>query len=130
MSETNQAEKTIGTFRESRWSAGFWLRAIFTLGLYYLLIHRYREIVLTTRRVTQKRGSIMSQNETSISVENITDVTVNRSALGGMLGYGDISIQSAGSSGTEIAQTRLAGADKLREAIFDLRDGRLDESKL
>jgi hypothetical protein len=124
-----QQEKTIGTFRESRWSAGFWGRTLITLGLYWLLYHRFNEIELTTRRVTQKRGNFMSQSETSIAIDNITDVTVNRSALGGMLGYGDISIQSAGSSGTEIAQNRLAGSDKLREAIFDLRDGKYDESK-
>lgn len=127
---TNGPERTLGTFRESRWSLGFWLRTIFTLGLYWLLFHRFNEIVLTTRRVSQKRGNFLSQNETSMSIENITDVTVNRSALGAMLGYGDISIQSAGSSGTEISQTRLAGAEKLRDAVFDLRDGRFDETKL
>ncbi len=127
---TNGPEKTIGTFRESRWSLGFWLRTIVTLGLYWLLFHRFNEIVLTTRRVSQSRGNFLTHNETAMSIENITDVTVNRSALGKMLGYGDISIQSAGSSGTEISQVRLAGADKLRDAIFDLRDGRLDESRL
>lgn len=127
---TNAPEKTIGTFRESRWSIGFWLRTIFTLGLYWLLIHRYNQIVLTTRRVTQHRGNLLTQNDTAMSIENITDVTVNRSALGSLLGYGDISIQSAGSNSTEIAQTRLAGAAKLRDAIFDLRDGRFDETSL
>lgn len=127
---TSAPEKTVGTFRESRWSIGFWIRAIITLGLYWLLFHRYNEIVLTTRRVTQKRGNFLTTNETAMSIENITDVTVNRSALGAMLGYGDINIQSAGSSSTEISQTRLAGADKLRDAIFDLRDGRFDETKL
>lgn len=127
---TSSPEKPVGTFRESRWSIGFWIRTILTLGLYWLLFHRYNEIVLTTRRVTQKRGSILTTNETAMSIENITDVTVNRSALGGILGYGDINIQSAGSSQTEISQTRLAGADKLRDAIFDLRDGRFDETKL
>lgn len=126
----NSPEKVVGTFRESRWSIGFWLRTIFTLGLYWFLFHRFNEIVLTTRRVTQKRGSLLSQNETSMSIENITDVTVNRSALGSILGYGDISIQSAGSNSTEIAQTRLAGAAKLRDAVFDLRDGKFDETSL
>jgi hypothetical protein len=127
---TTSPEKTVGTFRESRWSLGFWFRTIITLGLYWFLIHRFNEIRLTTRRVMQRRGSIFTQNETSMSIENITDVTVNRSAMGKLLGYGDIDIQSAGSSGTEIRQNRLAGADKLRDAVFDLRDGRFDETKL
>ena len=127
---TTAPEKTLGTFRESRWSIGFWLRTIITLGLYWLLFHRFNEIVLTTRRVSQSRGNFLTHNETSMSIENITDVTVNRSALGKLLGYGDISIQSAGSSGTEISQTRLAGAERLRDAVFDLRDGRYDETKV
>jgi membrane protein YdbS with pleckstrin-like domain len=127
---TSSPEKTVGTFRESRWSLGFWFRTIITLGLYWFLYHRFNEIVLTTRRVMQRSGNILTHKETAMSIENITDVTVNRSALGRLLSYGDIHIQSAGSNAAEISQNRCAGADKLRDAIFDLRDGRLDETSL
>ena len=80
--------------------------------------------------MTQYRGSVLTTNETAISLENITNVDVNISLLGRMFNYGDIAIQSAGSNAAEIAAVRLTNPDKLRDAIFDLRDGTLDETKL
>jgi membrane protein YdbS with pleckstrin-like domain len=123
-------EKLVGIWHESKANLPFWLKTIFTLSIYYWLEYKHNEIRLTTRRLTQRRGNLFSTNETSMSIENITDVDVNKSLLGGMFNYGDISIQTAGSSGAEIRATRLSNPDKLRDAIFDLRDGRLDETKL
>ncbi|HYO87555.1 MAG TPA: PH domain-containing protein [Candidatus Limnocylindrales bacterium] len=127
---TPEAERNLKSFHQSKARIGFWLRAIFTLSLYYWIYHRRNRIDLTTRRVVQHRATIFSDNETSILLSNVTDVTLNRSTLGRMLNYGDIMVSSAGSSGSEISARALAGADNLRAAIFDLRDGRLDESKL
>jgi uncharacterized membrane protein YdbT with pleckstrin-like domain len=123
-------EKLVGVWHESKANLPFWLKTILTLSLYYWLVYKQNEIRLTTRRLTQKRGSIMTSNDTSMSLENITDVDVNMSLLGRIFNYGDISIQTPGSSGAEIRAVRLSNPDKLREAIFDLRDGRLDEAKL
>ncbi len=123
-------EKVVGVWHESKANLRFWLLSIVTLSLYYFLVFSRNEIRLTTRRVTQVRGSILTTNETSMSLENITDVEVNMSALGRLFNYGDISIQTAGSSGAEIQADRLTNPNTLRDAIFDLRDGRLDETKL
>ena len=125
-----QAEKTVGVWHESKASLRFWLLTIVTLSLYYWLNYKHNYIVLTTRRLTQHRGSVMTSNQESMSLENITDVDVNMSLLGRMFNYGDITVQTAGSSGAEISFTRLSNPDKLRDAIFDLRDGKLDETKL
>ena len=123
-------EKLVGVWHESKANLLFWLKSIFTLSLYYWLFFRNNEIRLTTRRLTQKRGSIFSSNDTTMSLENITDVSVNMSMLGRIFNYGDISVQTPGSGGAEINAVRLSNPDKLREAIFDLRDGKLDETKL
>ena len=125
-----EREKPIGVWRESKANPRFWLLSIITLSLYYWLDYRHNEIRLSTRRVTQKRGSILTSNETSMSLENITNVDVNMSVIGRIFNYGDINIQTAGSNAAEIQARRLASPDKLREAIFDLRDGHLDETKL
>ncbi len=124
------AEKQLGEWRQSKASVQFWLLAIFTLGLYVVLVYNHNSISLTSRRVTQKRGNILTSNETSISLENITNIDVNISFLGRILGYGDLKIQTAGADTAEINATRLERPEQLREAIFDLRDGRLDETKL
>ena len=125
-----EREKVIGVWHESKANPRFWLLSIITLSLYYWLDYRHNEIRLSTRRVTQKRGNILTSNETSMSLENITNVDVNMSVIGRIFNYGDINIQTAGSNAVEIQAVRLANPDKLREAIFDLRDGHLDETKL
>ncbi len=127
---TQGPEKVIGEWHESKASPRFWLLSIVTLSLYYWLFFRHNVIRLTTRRVTQRRGSILTQSDTSTSIENITNVDVNISLIGRIFNYGDISIQTAGSSGAEIQALRLSRPDKLRDAIFDLRDGKLDETTL
>ena len=128
--QTMTPEKDVAVFRRSPATLGFWWRTIVTLGLYLVTLWRLNEIHVTTRRITQRRGNILSGNETSMSLTNITDVNINKSLLGSILGYGDIIIQSAGSDTAEISFTGLQRPDKLRELIFDLKDGRLDETKL
>lgn len=123
----SQPERTLGVWRTSRWYGGFWLKAILTLGLWVILIWQQNYITLTTRRVTQRRGSILNVNETSLSIENVTDVTVNRGVFGSIFGYGDINVQTSGSSGAEIAMVAVPDPERLRNLIFDLTDGRLDE---
>lgn len=127
---TQTPEKAIGVWHESKATLRFWLLSIITLSLYYFLVYKHNAIQLSTRRVTQHRGSILSSNDTSASIENITNVDVNMSLLGRIFNYGDINIQTAGSSGAEISAVRLTNPDKLRDAIFDLRDGKLDETTL
>jgi uncharacterized membrane protein YdbT with pleckstrin-like domain len=123
-------EKHVGTFRRSPATLGFWWRTIFTLGIYLLTLWRMNEIRLTTRRITQRRGNLLTGNETSMSLSNVTDINVNKSLFGSIFGYGDIIIQSAGSDSAEISFVGLQRPDKLRELVFDLKDGKLDEAKL
>jgi membrane protein YdbS with pleckstrin-like domain len=126
----NSPERTLKTYRESKARFGFWWRAVLSLSIWYWTVYRHNKIVLTTRRVVQHRGNWVSSNETSVLLTNITDVTLNRSALGRLFNYGDVLIDSAGSSGSEINAIGLSGAENLRSAVFDLRDGNLDDVKL
>ena len=125
-----EQEKTVGVWHESKASLRFWLLSIVTLSLYYWVNYKHNFIALTTRRLTQHQGNILTSNQESMSIENITDVDVNMSLLGRIFNYGDITIQTAGSGTAEIYAARLSNADKLRDAIFDVRDGKLDETKL
>ena len=125
-----EPERQLKTYRESKARFGFWWRAVLSLSLWYWTVYRHNKIDLTTRRVMQQRGNWISQNETSVLLTNVTDVTLNRSFFGRIFNYGDIQISSAGSAGSEISAVGLAGAEELRSAVFDLRDGRQDEVKL
>lgn len=126
MSDNHQAEKFIGHWRRSKWTWGFWWRTITTLGLYWLILWRRNQISVTTRRVTQRRGNILGGEETAMSIENITDIELDIPPLGAIFGFGNIQIQSAGSSTAEIAFQGLGRAKKLREVLFDLKDGVAD----
>ena len=119
-------EQRIGIWHESRARPGFWLRAILSLTLWVWIVWKHNYIEVTNLHVTQKRGSLFGGNETTMRVDRITDINLNQSFLGGILNYGDITIQSAGSGEAEIAKTAVANPRKLRQVIFDLRDGVLD----
>src|SRR5687767_10625342 len=120
-------EKIIGVWRRSMMSPGFWARTIGTVGMYPLLLWRKNQITLTNRRVMQRVGNVLGGKEISISLENITDVTIDTSTAGALLGYSNVRIQSAGSTTAEIAFEGIADSNKLRQAIFDLQDGKADD---
>ena len=124
----SEQETTIGIWRRSRWTWGFWWRTITTLTLYVWLLWRRNQITVTTRRVSQRRGNILGGEETSLSIHNITDISIDTPPLGAIFGYGDIEVQSAGSSEAEIAFKGLGRVKKLREVLFDLKDGVADEA--
>ena len=122
----NPGEYRVGIWHESRARPGFWLRAIFSLGIWVLLVWKHNYIEVTNLTVMQKRGTAFSGNETTMRVDRITDINLNQSFLGGIFNYGDITIQSAGSGEAEIAKLGVANPRQLRQVILDLRDGVLD----
>jgi len=126
--ENKDKEKLIGHWRLSPSSPRFWAHTLPTLGFYFFLLWRRNQITVTTRRVTQRHGNIIGGSETTISLENITDISVSQGILGSLLGYGDVIIQSAGSGAAEISFQSLGDVKRLREVIFDMKDGRLDET--
>ena len=121
-------ERTIGVWRRSMASPGFWWRSIVTVGMYPLLLWRKNQITLTNRRVTQRIGNVLGGQEISMSVENVTDVSITKTAMGTLLGYSNVRIQSAGSNAVEISFDGLADANKLKDAIFDMKDGVADDA--
>jgi len=129
MAETNQqGEQKIGVWRRSMWTWGFWWRTITTLTLYVWVLWRRNQITVTTRRVSQRRGNILGGDETALSIENITDISIDTPPLGAIFGYGDIQVQSAGSTEAEISFQGLGRVKKLREVLFDLKDGVADQA--
>jgi uncharacterized membrane protein YdbT with pleckstrin-like domain len=127
--DVSTKERDVATWYESTWSLQFWGKTLLTLSLYYWFVHRHNYIHLTNRRLTQKRGNFLSASETTISIDKITNIDVNASLLGRLFGYGDVTIQSAGSDASEVLFVRLARPFKLRDALFDLRDGKYDETR-
>jgi hypothetical protein len=95
------------------------------LTLYVWVLWRRNKITVTTRRIIERRGGIIGGEEVSIQLSNVTDIRVKTSALGSILKYGLVEVESAG-SGTEIVFNGISRPHKLKEILFDLQDGVID----
>src|SRR5579859_2859000 len=108
-------EQVIGVWKHSKLTGGFWWRTLLSVGLYAVVEARQQYITLTTERVTQHRGGLLSSSEISISLSKIANVSVRMPWLGTLLGYGDIAIESEG-SGPQI-EFREIGRASCRERV-------------
>lgn len=116
-------ERVLGIWRRSMFSVGFWLRVMVSLSLYYWFLWPVNQITLTNRRITQRRGSIFTGTETSITIGNISNITVRHSLFGLMLGYGDIIVESPGiGAESRIDFHGIANPDGLKNAIYNLQN--------
>lgn len=123
----DQREVEVGIWRRSTWTLHFWSRTIMTLGFYWLTYYQWNYIRVTNRRVTQHNRDFLGGNQTSVAIGEITDVSIDIPPMGDIFQYGHIKIQTAGTNKAEISFTRLHAARQLRDVIFDLQDGTLDE---
>src|SRR5579859_5074866 len=117
-----EPEQVIGVWKHSKLTGGFWWRTLLTLGMYAVVEARQQNITLTSERVTQHRGGLLSSSEISISLSKIANVSVRTPWLGALLGYGDIAIESEG-NGPQIEFRGLARPGELRDAIFSQQRG-------
>src|SRR5215203_2236907 len=114
MAATGEVE--VMRVHESGRTLMFWLKIIFTLGL-YTIAWRSRSWILTDRRLVRHTG-VINIEERSIPLKNIQDVNYSASLLGRMLGYGNLDVESAGQEDIE-AMVNVGKAAPFRAAIFE-----------
>ncbi|MFP4149489.1 MAG: PH domain-containing protein [Nitriliruptoraceae bacterium] len=85
------------------WSAGLAVALWILLSVRSLVNWYATNYVLTNERIVVRRG-LIARTGTEIPLENITNVLFSQRVLERLLGYGDVTIESAGSQG----QSRLA----------------------
>jgi uncharacterized membrane protein YdbT with pleckstrin-like domain len=85
------------------WSAGLAVAIWVALSVRSLINWYATNYVLTNERIVVRQG-LIARTGTEIPLENITNVLFSQRVLERMLGYGDVTIESAGSQG----QSRLA----------------------
>jgi uncharacterized membrane protein YdbT with pleckstrin-like domain len=111
------AEQVIVCKRETIWRLSFWLKFIFTLGI-YTFWWRANSLTVTNRQVIWKKGLIGTQ-ERSVPLHQVQDVSVGYTPIGQLLGYGTVRIETAGGPETEIVAEKIAGPSEIRDAILD-----------
>lgn len=111
-----QAEKLILRSREHIFGRTFWVKMLFTVGLYFFS-WRTKTLELTDRRVVLRSG-VFSKNERSIPLVKVQDVTVDRGPIGRIFGFGDLRIESAGGSNTEIQVFQFSKAERIKRELL------------
>jgi len=106
--------------RQSKRRPQFWLKTIFSLGL-WLLWWRNNYLVLTKRSIVRHSG-VFSRDERAIPLNQVQDVTINYGIIRRLLGLGDIAIDSAGTSGIEIVMKDIDRPEEFRAKVFEQID--------
>lgn len=72
--------------------------------------------VITNEQLYAKRG-LVSRNVTQLSLERVQNTTLQQSVAGRLLGYGDITIYTAGSGDPEVTFARAPNPGDARAAL-------------
>lgn len=96
---------------------------IFPLGKLALdLLHWWNEIyVVSNRRVIQLEG-IINKHSIDSSLEKVNDVVLEQSALGRILGYGNVQILTASEIGANLFQ-RVANPVRFKTEMLNQKEG-------
>ena len=99
---------------------GYLAAGMAVLALLILAGRKFRasqdEFVVTDRRVLRSVGVVSREHEQA-PLEKIQDITITQGALGRMLGYGDISLETASERGTLLFPA-IADPEAFRTAIW------------
>lgn len=113
MSDSNDI---IVLHRESKRRPGFWIRAIFTLGI-WLFWWKNNYLALTTQAIIRRKG-VFTKDERAVPLNRVQDVSITYGIIRRILGHGDIRIETAGTAGTEIIMKNVDNPEEFRTQIF------------
>jgi len=111
--------------RQSRRRPQFWFKAIFSLGL-WLLWWRNNYIALTKRSIVRRTG-VFTKEERAVPLNQVQDLSISYGIIRRLLGHGDIRIETAGSSGTEIIMKNIDKPEEFRATVFEKIDEFYDD---
>ena len=106
--------------RQSKRRPQFWFKAIFTLGI-WLLWWRDNYLGLTKRSIVRRTG-VFNKQERAVPLNQVQDISIDYGIVRRLLGHGDIKIETAGSSGTEIIMRYIHKPEEFRAAVFEQID--------
>ncbi|MBN1964125.1 MAG: PH domain-containing protein, partial [Anaerolineae bacterium] len=98
--------------RQSKRRPQFWLKTIFSLGI-WLLWWRNNYLALTSRSIIRREG-VFTKKERAIPLSQVQDVSISYGIIRRILGHGDIRIETAGSGGTEIIMHNVDKPEEFR----------------
>jgi len=111
--------------RQTKRRPQFWLKTIFSLGL-WLLWWRNNYLALTNRSVVRRKG-VFTKEERAVPLNQVQDVSISYGIIRRILGHGDVEIETAGSVGTEIVMQNIDKPEEFRALVFEQIDQFYDD---
>ena len=118
-------ENVIMIKRQSRRRPQFWLKAVLSLGI-WLLWWRGDYLALTKRSVVRRKG-VFTKEERAVPLNQVQDISISYGIIRRMLGHGDIRIETAGSSGTEVIMNNIDKPEEFRSLVLEQIDKFYDD---
>jgi uncharacterized membrane protein YdbT with pleckstrin-like domain len=113
-------EEFIVLKRQSRRRPQFWFKAIFSLGI-WLLWWRGNYLALTKRSIVRRKG-VFTKEERAVPLNQVQDISISYGIIRRILGHGDIRIETAGTSGTEVIMYNIDKPEEFRAKVFEQID--------
>lgn len=121
-------DATILIRRQSKRRPQFWLKALFSLGL-WLLWWRQDYLALTRRSIVRHKG-VFVKEERAVPLNQVQDISIAYGIIRRILGHGDIRIETAGTAGTEIVMKNIDAPEEFRASIFEQIDRFYDDDEV
>jgi len=123
--EGNAVGDPIMVRRLSKRTPEFWIKTIFTVG-FWLLWWQNDILALTKRSIVRQRG-VFKKEERAVPLNQVQDISISYGLIRRMLGHGDIRIETAGSSGTEIIMLNVDAPEEFRAKVLEQIDKFYDD---
>lgn len=111
--------------RQSKRRPQFWLKTLFSLGI-WLLWWRNNYLAVTKRSVVRHSG-VFNREERAVPLNQVQDISISHGIIRRLLGHGDIRIETAGSAGTEIVMHNIDDPEAFRALILEQIDKFYDD---
>lgn len=103
----------------SVWNLGIWL--LFGIGILILIDVFFAQIstqlLITSQRIILRHG-VFWREEVELKLPQLDSITINRSVLGRVFGYGDFKITGAG--GTKLLMPHVMRPQRIRRLMWEL----------
>lgn len=108
--------------------AGAGFATVFGAGVKILYMRVYSQYVIMEDRIDTSHG-VFSKHNTSIYMEHIRSVDVNKSFMGMLMGYGDLLIGTSGTGENNIKMVEIDTPQDIQQLILDIRDGKFQQEQ-
>lgn len=113
-------ETIITIRRQSKRSPMYWVKTIFTLGI-WLIWWRNNYLALTNRAIVRRSG-VFVKSERAVPLNRLQDISISYGLIPRLLGNGDIRIETAGTEGTEIVINNVPDPEGFRSLVLQQID--------